>query len=143
MEQKVYLRKKKQYNFNLPRFEYWYDPNPEHLGAIRIIDYQEYKIYGSDPDLPYWEVSFDFINSDDIKINFHTKTHKVQKILYAKFINNRQNLNFRLHQKDDSIKDKINSWEKIGQNPEILINNLKLITNKKKIKSKNNINLKK
>ena len=138
MEQKVYLRKKKQYNFNLPRFEYWYDPNPEHLGAIRIIDYQEHKIYGSDPDLPYWEVSFDFINSNDIKINFHTKkTHKVQKILYAKFINNRQNLNFRLHQKDDSIKDKINSWEKIGQNPEILINNLKLITNKKKIKSKN------
>jgi hypothetical protein len=128
MEEKVSLLKKKQYNFNLPRFEYWYDPNPEHLGAIRIIDYKEHKIYGSDPDLPYWTVSFDIVNKDDIKINFHSKkTHKIKKILYAKFVNNRQNLNFRLLQKDDPVKDKINSWEKIGQNPEILIK--KLINN--------------
>jgi hypothetical protein len=133
----------KQYHFNTPRFEYWYDPNPEHCGAIRIIDYKDHKIYGSDPDLPYWVVTFEFIDIDDIKIDFHLKkTHKIQKILYATFLNQRQNLNFRINQKDDPVKNKINSWQKIGQNPEILINllvnNLKSIT-KKKVKSKKNV----
>lgn len=133
MTQKVYSIKKKQCNFNLPRFEYWYDPNPEHLGAIRIIDYEDNKIYGSDPDLSYWVVPFEFIDKNNIKIDFHSKkTHKVQKILYAKFINQNRNLNFRINQKDDPIKDKINSWEKIGQNPEILIN--LLLNNIKKLK---------
>lgn len=122
-------------SFNLPRFEYWYDPNPEHLGAIRIIDYQDDKIYGSDPDLPYWIASFEIISKDYIKIDFHLKkTHKIQKILYAKFVNKRRNLNFIINQKDNPIKDKINSWEKIGQNPEILLN--LLINNQKKVKSK-------
>jgi len=135
MTQKVSLKEKKKYNFNLPRFEYWYDPNPEHCGAIRIIDYQDKKIYGSDPDLPYWVVTFEFIDKDDIKIDFHLKkTHKIQKILYAKFLNQTQNLNFRINQKDDPVKNKINSWQKIGQNPEILIN--LLINNLKKVKSK-------
>jgi hypothetical protein len=68
MEEKNALRKKKQYNFNLPRFEYWYDPNPEHLGSIRIIDYKEHKIYGSDPDLPYWT---DLENRKNRKCNFY------------------------------------------------------------------------
>ena len=134
MTQKVSLRKK-ECNFNTPRFEYWYDPNPEHTGAIRIIDYQDNKIYGSDPDLPYWVAFFEIINEDYIKIDFHLKkTHKIRKILYAKFINERRNLNFIINQKDNPIKDKINSWEKIGQNPEILLN--LLINNQKKIKSK-------
>lgn len=133
----------KQYHFNTPRFEYWYDPNPEHCGAIRIIDYKDHKIYGSNPDLPYQAVTFEIIDQDDIKIDFHLKkTHKIQKILYAKFLNQRQNLNFRINQKDDPVKDKINSWQKIGQNPEILlnllVNNLKSIT-KKKVKSKKNV----
>lgn len=132
MTSKVSLIEKKRYNFNTPRFEYWYDPNPEHLGAIRIIDYKDHKIYGSDPDLPYWSVPFEIIDKDDLKIDFHLKkTHKIQKILYAKFLNQRQNLNFRVNQKDDPVKDKINSWQKIGQNPEILINNLKINTKKK------------
>ena len=135
MTEKVDSIKKKQCNFNLPRFEYWYDPNPEHLGAIRIIDYEDNKIYGSDPDLPYWVVSFEFIDKNNIKIDFHSKkTHKVEKILYAKFINQNRNLNFRINQKDDRIKDKINSWKKIGQNPEILIN--LLLNNIKKVKIK-------
>ena len=133
----------KQCNFNTPRFEYWYDPNPEHCGAIRIIDYKDHKIYGSYPDLPYWDVPFEIIDQNNIKIDFHLKkTHKIQKILYATFLNQRQNLNFRINQKDDPVKDKINSWQKIGQNPEILINllvnNLKSIT-KKKVKSKKNV----
>jgi len=133
MIEKISLKKK--YNFNLPRFEYWYDPNPEHLGAIRIIDYQDNKIYGSDPDLPYWIASFEIISKDYIKIDFHLKkTHKINKILYAKFVNQRRNLNFIINQKDNPIKDKINSWEKIGQNPEILLN--LLINNLKKVKLK-------
>jgi hypothetical protein len=133
MAEKISLKKK--YNFNLPRFEYWYDPNPEHLGAIRIIDYKDNKIYGSDPDLPYWIAPFEIINKNYIKIDFHLKkTHKINKILYAKFVNKRRNLNFIINQKDNPIKDKINSWEKIGQNPEILLN--LLINNQKKIKSK-------
>lgn len=137
MTQKVSLRKKKECNFNTPRFEYWYDPNPEHCGAIRIIDYKDHKIYGSDPDLPYWFASFEFINKDDLKIDFHSKkTHKIQKILYAKFINQHQNLNFRINQKDDPVKDKINSWQKIGQNPEILIN---LLINNLNINSKKKV----
>ena len=133
-------KNKKSILFNKPRFEYWYDPNPEHLGAIRIIDYQDHKIYGSDPDLPYWVVSYQLIGEDDFKIDFHSKkTHKVQKILFAKLVNDGQNLNFRVHQKDDPIKNKINSWQKIGQNPEILLELIpvKNILNKKKsIKNK-------
>ena len=97
------------------------------------MDYQNHKIYGSDPDLPYWVVSYEEIGKNDFKIDFHSKkTHKVQKILFAKLINDGQNLNFRVHQNDDPIKDKINSWEKIGQNPEIL---LRLIGLKNKNKS--------
>ena len=130
-------KNKKSLLFNTPRFEYWYDPNPEHLGAIRIIDYQDHKIYGSDPDLPYWVVSYKLIDKDDFKIDFHSKkTHKVQKILFAKLVNDGQNLNFRVHQKDDPIKNKINSWQKIGQNPEIL---LKLISVKNISKEKRSI----
>jgi len=135
MTEKISLSKKKECNFNTPRFEYWYDPNPEHCGAIRIIDYKDHKIYGSDPDLPYWVVTFEFIDKNDIKIDFKLKkTHKIQQILYAKFLNQNQNLNFRINQKDDPVKNKINSWQKIGQNPEILIN--LLINNLKKVKSK-------
>jgi len=131
----VSLIEKKRYNFNTPRFEYWYDPNPEHLGAIRIIDYQDNKIYGSDPDLPYWIATFEIINEYYIKIDFHLKkTHKIQKILYAKFVNERRNLNFIINKKDNPIKDKINSWEKIGQNPEILLNLLIKNINQKKVK---------
>ena len=131
MKHKTSFKKKGMLShFNLPRFEYWYDPNPEHLGAIRIIDYFNKKIYGSDPDLPFWKVSFEFVSDYDLRIDFNSKkTHKVQKILFAKFVNNGQNLNFRVNQQDDPIKDKINSWQKIGQNPEIL---LKLMPRNKK-----------
>ena len=144
MSRKIYFKQKKKQpiQFNQPRFEYWYDPNPEHLGAIRIIDYQNHKIYGSDPDLPYWVVSYEEIGKNDFKIDFHSKkTHKVQKILFAKLVNDGQNLNFRVHQNDDPIKNKINSWEKIGQNPEILFNlmPLQIKTNKKKKNKKKSI----
>lgn len=144
MSRKIYFKQKKKQpiQFNQPRFEYWYDPNPEHLGAIRIIDYQDHKIYGSDPDLPYWVVSYQLIGKDDFKIDFHSKkNHKVQKILFAKLVNNGQNLNFRVHQNDDPIKNKINSWEIIGQNPEILFNlmPLQIKTNKKKKNKKKSI----
>ena len=38
---------------------FWFDPNPEHLGAIRMMDMKEKIIIGSDPDLPIWKVSFE------------------------------------------------------------------------------------
>lgn len=139
MSQKIYFKQKKKQPllFNPPRFEYWYDPNPEHLGAIRIIDYRDHKIYGSDPDLLYWVVSYEVIGKNDFKIDFHSKkTHKIQKILFAKLVNDGQNLNFRVHQNDDPVKNKINSWEKIGQNPEILLH---LISSKGKNNKKKSI----
>ena len=38
--------------------EYWFDPNPEHLGAIRVMDKKKNEIIGSDPDLAIWKVSY-------------------------------------------------------------------------------------
>ena len=135
--------KDSQIIFNSPRFEYWLDPNPEHSGAIRIIDYKDNKMYGSDPDLPFWVVPFQKIGKGDFKFDFHPKkTHIVNQILYGKLVNNGENLNFRINKNDDPIGDKINSYQKIGQNPEILINILssKKIFNKKSKKYKSNRN---
>ena len=87
-------------------------------------------------------VPYEEIGKNDFKIDFHSKkTHKVQKILFAKLVNEGQNLNFRVQQNDDPIKNKINSWEKIGQNPEILLRLVspKFKTNNKKKKEKKSI----
>lgn len=98
--------------------EYWYDPNPEHLGAIRIIDKKNKVILGSDPDLPIWKVSYQIIGRQLLEIDFHSKkTHRIHKILYAKFSNKGNDLNFMI-KKDD--KEYINTWKKIGNDPTIL-----------------------
>lgn len=101
---------------------FWFDPNPEHFGAIRMIDRKEKVIIGSDPDLPIWKVSFEKIDRQLYKIDFHTKkTHHTNKILYAKMTNRGNDLNFMIN-KDD--KEYINTWKKIGQDPSVLIHYL-------------------
>ena len=100
--------------------EYWFDPNPEHLGAIRVMDKKKNEIIGSDPDLAIWKVSYKKIGWQLFEIDFHTKkTHRVNKILYAKLTNKGNDLNFMIH-KDD--KEFINTWKKIGNDPTILTN---------------------
>ena len=44
--------------------EFWYDPN--HTGALRIIDHNKGLIYGSDPKEPYWIVSFETLKKDTL-----------------------------------------------------------------------------
>ena len=98
---------------------FWFDPNPEHLGAIRMMDLKEKIIIGSDPDLAIWKVSFEKIGRQLFRIDFHSKkTHRINKILYAKLTNKGNDLNFMI-KKDDT--EYINTWKKIGQDPSVLI----------------------
>jgi hypothetical protein len=112
------------------RYEYWFDSNPEHNGAIRAIDYKKKIIYGSDPDLPIWFVKFEYINKNQIKIDFSTKkTHIYNKILYATFTNNNELLKFTINKNDKLPRFSTfkGGWQKIGCNPSILTNYLKKI----------------
>ena len=116
----------------MKKLEYWFDSNPEHDGAIRVIDYNQQIIYGSDPDLPIWIVKFEYVDKKQIRIDFSTKkTHIYNKILYATFTNNNQLLRFTInkHDKLPRFSTFKGGWQKIGCNPSILINYL----NKKKI----------
>lgn len=123
------LKKKKEVNKTTKRskiddYEYWYDYNPEHNGALRAIDYKNKIIYGSDPDLPIWKVKFEFINENQIKIDFSTKkTHIHDIILYATFTNNNGMLRFTKKEKDKLPDDNfiVPGWCKIGCNPNILL----------------------
>ena len=92
--------------------EYWYDPN--HTGALRIIDHNKQIIYGSDPKDSFWVVQFEK-NKNILIVNFkNKKTHHGKKILLTKY----EDRNMTLHWEDG------NKWRRIKQNPMILLTKL-------------------
>lgn len=94
--------------------EYWYDPN--HTGALRIVDYHNKKIYGSDPKEEYWIVTFEKSKSSnqELIVDFsNKKTHHGKKILKTCYEDRRMTL----HWEDG------NKWRRMKQNPFILLNN--------------------
>ena len=102
--------------------EYWYDP--KHTGCIRIIDYENQRIYGSDPNEPYWTVTFEKMDSHTLIVNFkEKKTHHGKNVLVTKL----KDRNNTLHWEDG------NKWRRIRQNPMLLINKIKLTMPKVKL----------
>lgn len=90
--------------------EYWYDPN--HTGALRIIDYTENKIYGSDPNEPLWVVTFDRLGTNRLIVDFRNKdTHHGKNILKTEYEDRRMTL----HWEDG------NKWRRLKQDPLILL----------------------
>lgn len=107
----------------MSNIEYWFDPN--HTGALRIIDYNKHLIYGSDPKELYWVVHFKLLDNHTIIVDFHNKkTHHGKVFLNAKYINRRNILKW-----EDG-----NQWLRIRHNPTLLINNLSNKNTKKNIK---------
>ena len=95
--------------------EYWYDP--QHTGCIRIVDYENKRIYGSDPNEPYWTVTFETKDSHTLIVDFREKrTHHGKNILVTK-LEDRKNT---MHWEDG------NKWRRIRQDPMILINKITL-----------------
>ncbi len=93
--------------------EYWYDPN--HTGALRIIDHNKGLIYGSDPKEPYWIVSFETLKKDTLIVDFRNKkTHHGKKMLSTKY----EDRKMTLHWEDG------NKWRRIRQDPRILLNKI-------------------
>ena len=95
--------------------EYWYDP--QHTGALRIIDYENSLIYGSDPNEPYWVVSFKTVDKgNSLIVDFHNKkTHHGRVILKTTYKDRRMTL----HWEDG------NKWRRIKQDPNILLQKVK------------------
>ena len=94
--------------------EYWYDPN--HTGALRIIDVKRKLIFGSDPNEPYWDVSYEKIQKGKILVNFENKnTHHGKKLLIANY----EDRNMTLHWEDG------NKWRLMKQDPRILLSVVK------------------
>jgi len=93
--------------------EYWFDTH--HTGCIRIIDHDKKIIYGSDPAEKYWRASFIYepnTKNKSLIIDFSTKrTHRVNKMMNARYMNNR-NL---LHWNDGNI------WKRIRVDPNIVL----------------------
>jgi len=92
------------------KYEYWYDPN--HTGALRVIDHKNKIIYGSDPNEKKWIAHFEKISSDQLKVDFTPKkTHKREdKIIYATYVNRKQHLVWSV--KKDTTKFE-NVWQRI------------------------------
>ena len=67
--------------------EFWYDPN--HTGALRIIDHNKGLIYGSDPKESYWIVSFEALKKDTLIV-----TTGFFSDLAMKSLTNYRNCNF-------------------------------------------------
>jgi hypothetical protein len=97
--------------------EFWYDPN--HTGALRIIDYKNNYIYGSDPKESTWCVTFDVLQQEKkccLIVDFHKKkTHHGKKIMRTTY----EDRNMTLHWEDG------NKWRRMKQDPRILLNALK------------------
>ena len=96
--------------------EFWYDPN--HTGGLRIIDYSKMIIYGSDPNEPYWCVTFELLKQKTKRliVNFENKkTHHGKTILSSCY----EDRNMTLHWEDG------NKWRRLKQDPRILLNKVK------------------
>lgn len=93
--------------------EYWYDPN--HTGALRIVDHSKGLIYGSDPKEPYWCVSFETLSQkkgNTLIVDFRNKkTHHGKNMLETKY----EDRNMTLHWEDG------NKWRRMKQDPRILL----------------------
>ena len=93
--------------------EYWYDPR--HTGALRVIDTKKQIIYGSDPNEPYWVVTYKKLNSHSLEVHFDDKrTHHGKNVL----VTNYEDRNMTLHWEDG------NKWKRIKMDPNILLNKL-------------------
>lgn len=97
--------------------EYWYDP--QHTGAMRIIDHKNNCIYGSDPKEPLWQVSFKVLNLEKktLIVDFkNKKAHHGKKILKTTYCDRNMTLNW-----EDG-----NKWRRMKQDPRILLNKMKI-----------------
>ncbi len=93
--------------------EYWYDP--QHTGALRIIDHNKNVIHGSDPNEHYWKVTFETISSHQLKVDFtNKKTHHGKNVLVTKY----EDRNMTLHWEDG------NKWKRMKTDPNILLSNI-------------------
>jgi hypothetical protein len=92
------------------KYEYWYDPN--HTGALRIIDHKNKIIYGSDPNEKKWIAYFEQISNDQLRVDFTPKkTHKrPDKIIYATYLNRKQHLVWSVNKDDNEFE---NVWQRI------------------------------
>lgn len=92
--------------------EYWFDPR--HTGALRVIDTQNKKIHGSDPQEVQWSVPYVTDQGGRrIEVDFATKrTHHGRRILVAAY-EGRRNV---LHWSDG------NKWLRVRHNPKHLRN---------------------
>ena len=92
------------------KYEYWYDPN--HTGALRVIDHKNKIIYGSDPNEKKWIAHFEKVNNDQLKVDFTSKkTHKrADKIIYATYVNRKQYLVWSVKQNSNEFE---NVWQRI------------------------------
>lgn len=71
--------------------EYWFDPR--HTGAIRVIDKQRQIIHGSDPNEPLWEVTFECLDAQSIRVDFSNKrTHHGRRVMTAHYAQRRSRL---------------------------------------------------
>lgn len=95
--------------------EYWYDP--KHTGCLRIVDYDNMVIHGSDPKEPYWCVDFKKINGGKgLEVHFdNKKTHHGNNVLKTYY----EDRNMTLHWSDG------NKWRRVKQNPLILFEAMK------------------
>ena len=94
--------------------EYWYDP--QHSGALRVIDLKKKTIYGSDPKLSKWKVSFEHRDSHALIVDFSSKTkHYSRKTILATYKNMRNELHW-----DDG-----NVWKRIRVDPTIILDSIK------------------
>ena len=101
----------------LNKYEYWYDPN--HTGALRVIDHKNKIIYGSDPNEKKWIAHFEKVNNDQLKVDFTSKkTHKrPDKIIYATYVNRKQHLVW-------SVKKDSNEFENVWQRIRVPLENV-------------------
>lgn len=90
--------------------EFWYDSH--HTGALRIIDYDNKIVYGSDPNEPHWKCSFKVLSQNSILVDFRPKkTHHGKKEMIAIYKSRRN----RLEWPDSNV------WLRIRHDPRILI----------------------
>lgn len=93
--------------------EYWFDTH--HTGCLRIIDHKKNVIYGSDPAEKYWQVKIIKNNGKQLTIDYYSKkTHIVNKIMTATYVNRR----------NDLVWSDGNVWKRIRMDPHVLLNHV-------------------
>jgi len=94
----------------MDNIEYWYDP--QHTGAVRVLDHNKRIIYGSDPKLLTWKVQFEPKDSHTLLVDFRSKEKHYSRTQITATYRNKNN---ELYWDDGNV------WKRIRVDPRIVL----------------------